>query len=74
METVKGLTNLQLELLKIFSIPLKEDQLMEIKALLSRYFTKKASEEMDKLWDENNWSDETMREWAQEHMRTKSNQ
>ncbi|MCB0524837.1 MAG: hypothetical protein R3A50_09765 [Saprospiraceae bacterium] len=74
METVKGLTNLQLELLKIFSIPLKEDQLMEIKALLSRYFAEKASEEMDKLWDENNWSDETMREWAQEHMRTKSNQ
>lgn len=72
MEAVKGLTNLQLELLKIFSIPLKEDQLREIKTLLSRYFANKASEEMDALWDENNWTDETMREWAQEHMRTKS--
>jgi len=72
MEDVKGLTNLQLELLKIFSIPLKENQLKEIKALLSRYFAEKASEEMDALWDENNWSDETMRSWAQEHMRTKS--
>lgn len=72
MEAVKGLTNLQLELLKMFSIPLEDDQLKEIKALLSRYFADKASEEMDRLWDENNWSDETMREWAQEHMRTKS--
>lgn len=63
---------MQLELLKIFSIPLKEDQLREIKTLLSRYFANKASEEMDALWDENNWTDETMREWAQEHMRTKS--
>lgn len=72
MEAVKGLTNLQLELLKMFSIPLKEDQLKEIKALLSRYFAEKATEEMDALWDANNWSDEKMREWAQEHMRTKS--
>ncbi len=63
---------MQLELLKMFSIPLKEDQLKEIKALLSRYFAEKATEEMDALWDANNWSDETMREWAQEHMRTKS--
>ncbi|MBL7828394.1 MAG: hypothetical protein JNJ57_17310 [Saprospiraceae bacterium] len=72
MEAVKGLTNLQLELLKMFSIPLKEDQLKEIKALLSRYFADKATAEMDLLWDQNNWSDETMHEWAQEHMRTKS--
>ena len=72
MEAVIGLTNLQLELLKIFSIPFKEDQLKEIKALLSRYFAEKATEEMDMLWDVHNWSDETMREWAQEHMRVKS--
>jgi hypothetical protein len=71
MEAVKGLTNLQLELLKVFSIPIKEDQLKEIKALLSRYFADKATEEMDRLWDEKNWSDETMREWANEHLRTK---
>ncbi len=72
MEAVKGLTNFQLELLKMFSVPLKEDQIKEIKALLTRYFADKASEAMDILWEEKNWSDETMRTWAQEHMRTKS--
>lgn len=72
METAKGLTNFQLELLKMFSIPLQEDQLKEIKELLSRYFAEKATEEMDRLWEQNNWSDETMREWTNEHMRTKS--
>jgi len=72
MEAVKGLTNLQLELLKIFSLPLKDDQLNEIKALLSIYFANKATEEMDLLWEENNWSNETMEVWAQEHMRSKS--
>ena len=74
MEAVKGLTNLQLDLLKIFSFPLKEDQIREIKALLTRYFADKASKEMDLLWEENNWSNETMSEWAQEHIRTKSEQ
>ncbi len=72
MEAVQGLTDLQLELLKIFSIPLKEGQLKEIKALLSQYFAAQASEEMDRLWEEQGWSNETMREWAQGHMRTKS--
>lgn len=74
MEAVKGLTNLQLELLKMFSLPLKDDQIREIKALLSRYFAEKASEEMDKLWDENKWTDETMRAWSQEHTRTKNSE
>ena len=74
MEAVKGLTNLQLELLKMFSLPLKDDQIREIKALLSRYFAEKASEEMDKLWDENKWTDETMRAWYQEHTRTKNSE
>ena len=72
MEAVKGLTELQLELLKIFSVPLKEEQLREIKVLLTRYFADKATEEMDMLWDQRNWSDETMRDWAEEHMRIKS--
>ena len=53
MEAVKGLTNFQLELLKMFSVPLKEDQIKEIKALLTRYFADKASEAMDILWEVN---------------------
>lgn len=73
MEAVKGLTNLQLELLKIFSIPLQEEQIKEIKMLLSQYFADKATEEMDRLWDEKGWSQETMEEWANEHMRSKTN-
>lgn len=34
----KGLSNLQLELLKIFSFEIEEEQLLEIKAMLSNYF------------------------------------
>lgn len=72
MENTHGLSSLQLELLKIFSIPLEEKQLLEIKELLSRYFAEQATKEMDRLWKERGWSNETMRDWAQEHMRVKS--
>jgi hypothetical protein len=64
------LTNLQLELVKLFSYKIAENQVLEIKQLLSNYFADKATEEMDRLWDENNWSEETMNEWSNEHLRT----
>ena len=71
MNTTKKMTNLQLELLKLFSVELPDSQLIEIRDLLSQYFAKKASDEMDRLWEENNWSDKTMEDWSNEHMRTK---
>jgi hypothetical protein len=64
------LTNLQLELLKLFRYQLNENQLQEVKVLLSRYFADRASDEMDKLWDKNNWSDETMEQWLSEQVRS----
>ncbi len=66
------LTNLQLELLKIFSFNLPEEQLLEIKQLLVQYFAQKVDDEMDRLWEERGWTAETMREWANEHMRSSS--
>lgn len=71
MKSINNLTNLQLELLKTFSYDLSEDQIHEIKALLSKYFANKATSEMDKLWEEQNWSNKNMDNWADEHMRTK---
>lgn len=64
------LSNLQLELLKIFSHNLSDEQLTEIRNLLANYFLEKASDEMDRLWEERGWTEETMREWANEHMRS----
>ena len=59
----KPLTNLQLELLKLYSFDLSEEQLLEVKRLLANYFADKATDEMDKLWEEKGWTDETMDEW-----------
>ncbi|MCB0643728.1 MAG: hypothetical protein KDC44_18905 [Phaeodactylibacter sp.] len=59
----KPLTNLQLELLKLYSMELSEDQLLEVKRLLANYFAERASDEMDRLWEERGWNDETMEQW-----------
>lgn len=57
------LTNLQLELLKLYSLNLPDTELIAIKNLLARYFADRAADEMDRLWDENSWTDDTMDEW-----------
>ena len=67
----RGLSNLQLELLKVFSVELNETQILEIRAMLTHYFAEKATEEMDRLWDERGWTEQTMKEWANEHIRSK---
>lgn len=64
------LSNLQRELLRIFSFELDEAQLLEIRALLARHFADKATAEMDRLWEANGWTEDTMQGWSQEHMRT----
>jgi len=63
------LSNMQKELLKLYSTEIPEAQLQEIKYLLGNYFADKASDEMDRLWGENSWNDQTMNQWANEHNR-----
>jgi len=73
METQKSLSNMQLELLKIFSVELSNEQMNEIKILLMNYFAKRVTKDFDDMFDENNWGSEKIEEWSKEHMRTKYN-
>jgi hypothetical protein len=71
MEAVGKLTNMQLELLKLFQYNLPDKQLAEIKNMLAKYFAKSATAEMDKLFEENGWDNETIKDWTKEHLRKK---
>jgi hypothetical protein len=64
-------TNLQWQLLQLFNRNVKEHDLLEIKVMLSNYFADKASSEMDKLWEEKGWSDDTMKTWLEEDIHSK---
>lgn len=72
MKNSGQLTNMQKELVQLFNYDLNENQLRDIKNILSGYFAKKATEEMDKFWEENNLSEEVIEQWSKEHMRKKS--
>lgn len=61
----KPLSNLQLEIIKLFNYELSETDLIELKRVLANHFAEKASDEMDKLWEKKNWSDETMDNWLE---------
>jgi hypothetical protein len=55
-----GLSNLQLELIKFYSFDVEENDILQIKKLLGKYFAHKAIQEADKLWEQNNFSNELM--------------
>lgn len=69
--TQPPLTNLQLELLKLYANQLPEEQLLEIKMLLGKYFAQKATEAMEKTWQEQRLTPDDMKQWANEHNRVK---
>lgn len=72
MIEAQKLTNVQVELIKMFNRQVPDEQLIEIKNLLAKYFADVATREMDKLWVENDWSNETMEEWLKEDNRNEN--
>ena len=64
------LTNLQLELLKLFSNPVSNDELLEIKDLLVQYFANKAMDLADEVWEKNSWNEKDEKKFLKDHLRT----
>lgn len=64
------LTSLQLELLKTFSRPIPDEQVLEIKELLADYFARKVDEGVDALFTEQGWDSSMVDNWLNAHDRT----
>jgi len=69
METM---SNLHLELLRLYGNGVSEESLREIKNILARYFADKATDAMDKVWDEKNLTEQTMVDWTNERNRAET--
>lgn len=59
MENTK-LSNIQMELLKLYSRNIPDEELLEVKKILAEYFSRKAIAEADVIWNKKNYSDEKM--------------
>jgi len=71
MKNTEKLSNLQLELIKLFNYELNESQLREIRALLTNYFASQTTQAMDQFMDEQQLGDDAIEMWAKEHLRRK---
>ncbi|MPR33160.1 hypothetical protein [Salmonirosea aquatica] len=65
------LSNLQLELLKLYPYNVSDNEVRDIKKLLANYFANKIDSEMDQLWDEKAWDAQTIEGWKKEHLRSR---
>lgn len=57
------LTNAQIELLKLFSTNMNNEELNELRNLLAQFYANKAINEADRIWDEKNLTEEDMMQW-----------
>ncbi|MCE2895328.1 MAG: hypothetical protein LW721_12880 [Flammeovirgaceae bacterium] len=69
-ELKPGFSNLQLELLKLYANGISDQQLIEIKWLLGKYFAEKATTDMDQLIKEKGLSESDIVEKSKEHHRS----
>jgi len=71
MKALKSpLTNLQLELLKLFARDVPDQDLLEIKRILTNYFAEKAMDEADQIWEKKGWTAKDVDRLSKTRMRT----
>jgi hypothetical protein len=73
MSAARPLSNIQQELLKLYSSDIGEADLLHIKRYLANYFADKSIQEADKIWDEKGYTNDTMNQWLKEDAKTKEN-
>lgn len=62
----KSLTNVQVELLKLFSTDISEHELLELKDILAKFYAQKSIEYANKAWKEKDLTDKDMDDWLNE--------
>ena len=54
------LSNVQAELLKLFSTDIPETHLLELKKIMAKFLFEKARDKADVIWDEKEYTDEQL--------------
>ena len=63
-------TPFQMQMLKLTERIKSQEEMDEIRQLVSKYFADKAQQEVDRLWELGVINDEAIESWKHEHMRT----
>ena len=70
MEQGTQLNEAQLSILRLLGRMKAVEQVNELRQVISSYYAKKATEEMDALWESGEWSEEKNESILKEHLRT----
>lgn len=70
VELKKPLTNMQVELLNLFTHDIDNEDLKELKRLIVKYLAKKTTKLADDIWVQNNWQKKDMDFLLHNHERT----
>lgn len=67
-----NMSNLQLELLRLYGNGVSDETLREVKDVLAKYFADRATNEMDSVWNDKGLTEQGMIDWTNEHNRSES--
>ncbi len=67
MPAAPSLSNIQQELLKLYSSNIADTDLLNIKRYLAKYFASKAIDEADHIWEQKGYNNEIMNKWLKEN-------
>jgi hypothetical protein len=56
------LSNVQVELLKMFSAEIPEAHLLELRKVMAKFLFEKARDKADAVWDEKGYTDEQLKQ------------
>lgn len=70
MAQLTTITPAQYEVLNMLSCITKEDDLKALKALIVQFLNSRLQNEIDRLWENGELTDEKVAAWSHEHMRT----
>ena len=65
-----ALNQAQLSILRLLARMNTKEKVDELKQVISNYYAQKATEEMDRLWDSGEWSEEKNEAVLDEHLHT----
>ena len=66
LQVQKSLSNVQVELLKLYSTNLSDADLKDLRLMLAKFYAEKSIKLANKVWDEKGLTDEDMDKWLNE--------
>ncbi len=66
LQVQKSLSNVQVELLKLYSTNLSDADLKDLRLMLAKFYAEKSIKLANQVWDEKGLTDEDMDKWLNE--------